>query len=104
MASPRHQTLSRIEFDGGSYSFSLDRITRLDEDSRIEYAFVWRGDKRGPDYIMQKPAFFNWQWAGQLIRQAIADNQLEIGDIEPFIRSMMGLSKKDPDEKARNRA
>ena len=102
MPSPRHETLSRKEFDGGSYSLSLDRIERLDEDNRIEFAFVWRGDRRGPDYIVQKPAYFNWQWAGYLIRQAIANDRLTINDIEPFLRSLMDLSKETSDKEGTN--
>jgi hypothetical protein len=88
MPSPEHQPLATIGFHGDRYSLSLDRIIRHDDDGRTEYAFGWRNPNNS---VLKIPAYFNWQWAGQLIRQAVTDGKLEINELEPFVRELISI-------------
>ncbi len=87
-----HEELVAIPFDDGKYRFCLDRVVRDDEDGRIEFAFVWRGNKRSPDGFSPRPAYFGWPLLGKSIRQAIVEGKIDADDAGSFLMALVGQS------------
>jgi len=88
MPSPEQIVIARKTFPDSGYCLCLERVIRHDENGRIEYTFCWRKPDNG---IIKNPAYFDWQWAGQLIRQAVTDGKLEINELEPFVRELISI-------------
>lgn len=68
--------------------FCLDRV---ENDGRIEYAFVWRGTKASPDGFQARPAYFDWDSLGRTIRLSFADGAIPTDDQQAFLRALLGI-------------
>lgn len=87
----QHQELTSIPFHEGNYRFCLDRVVRGDEDGRVEYAFVWRGNKRSPNGFTPKPAYFDFTLLGRVLRQSLAEGKIPSEDAKDFLAALVGL-------------
>ncbi len=91
-----HEELAAIPFSDGKHRFCLDRVVRDDEDGRIEFAFVWRGNKKSPDGFSPRPAYFGWQLLGKAIRQAMVEGKIDAEEAGNFLMALVG--RNDPKE------
>lgn len=91
-----HEELVAIPFHHGRYRFCLDRVVRDDEDGRIEFAFVWRGNKRSPNGFCPRPGYFDWPLLGRSIRQAMVEGRIDAEEASSFLMALVGQS--DPNE------
>lgn len=84
---PKHTKLTGIGSEDGKYNFCLDRIT----DGDFPYSIVWRGTKDGPDRFIPRPAYFDFQMLGKLIRQAVTEKKVSGDEFVQFLRALTGL-------------
>jgi hypothetical protein len=88
MPSPEQIIIARKSFPDSEYSFCLERVIRHDKNDEIEFTFCWRQPNNS---VIKEPAYFNWEWIGELFRQAIANGNLQVSDLEPLLRGLMAL-------------
>lgn len=79
----------------GNVRFCLDRVVRDDEeDERIEYAFVWRGTASSPDGFVHRPAYFNFELLGEILREAITrEDILQREEVLNLLQALFGVSR-----------
>lgn len=94
MARWQDSQLAAVEFNDGVNRFCLDLMPEDDENYSPDhpYPFVWRGDTRGPNSFVIRPAYFNWTILGETIRRALVNGRLPFEEFESFVRSVLGLT------------
>jgi hypothetical protein len=78
--------LTSIPFQDGRYRFCLDRV----ENGTFPYRFAWRGTTVTPDGFINRPAEFDWNMVGRIIRQAIDQGHLTNEELATFVRGLVG--------------
>jgi len=83
--------LAAVEFNEGAYRFCLDLIPEDDESYSPDhpYRLVWRGDRRGPNRFVIRPAYFDWALLGETIRRALDSGQLTFAEFQPFFEALL---------------
>lgn len=91
MARWQDSQLAAVEFNNEANRFCLDLIPENDENYSPDhpYRFVWRGDERGPDSFIIRPAYFNWEILGETIRQALDNGRLTFAEFQPFLEALL---------------
>ena len=83
-----HEELVSVPFNEGRNRFCLDRVTDP-SGSAEQYAFVWRGNARGPNAFVPKPAYFSWEVLGQTIREAMVAGDIPYDDVMAFLAALV---------------
>ena len=83
-----HEELVSVAFNEGRNRFCLDRVTDPDGNV-VHYAFVWRGNAKGPDGFVPKPAYFSWEMLGQTIREAMVTGMIPEDDAKDFLAALV---------------
>lgn len=83
-----HEELVSISFNDDRNRFCLDKVT--DPNGNVEhYAFVWRGNAKGSNGFVMKPAYFNWKILGQTIRKAMTAGDIPDDDAKDFLAALV---------------
>jgi len=91
MARWQDSQLASFEYNDGANRLCLDLMPEDDENYSPEhpYRLVWRGDERSPDTFINRPAYFNWEVLGVLIRQALDNGRLTFHEFQPFLEALI---------------
>ena len=83
--------LATVEINEGAHRFCLDLIPEDDENYSPDhpYRFVWRGDPRGPNNLVLRPAYFNFELLGETIRRALESGRLTFAELQPFFEALL---------------
>jgi hypothetical protein len=83
--------VAAVEFNDGAHRFCLDRIPEDDENYSPDhpYRFVWRGDPRGPNNLVIRPAYFSWELLGETVRLALDSGRLTFAEFQPFLEALL---------------
>lgn len=87
----KHQKIAEIKDPNWHNSFCLDEV--IHENGNKDWAFVWRGTKISPEGFVNKPAYFDWNILGKLIKKSFVEKKVSDMEILEFFR---GLMEKDP--------
>ena len=82
--------ISSIKYKNGNLRLTIESI----DNSKTDYRFAWRGNKRSKDGFINSPAFFNWEQLGQLIRKGFVSGKIKDTDINDFLYKLLDLKIK----------
>lgn len=78
--------IANIEYKGGKYRLCLDQV----DSSETEFRLAWRGNKATKDGFVNKPAYFEWDQLGELIRRSFLTGKIKEKDINNFLINLLG--------------
>jgi hypothetical protein len=81
----KHDELVSNPTQCGNHRFCLDRVIRDDSNNEVEYAFVWRGTAKSKDGFILRPAYFDWEDLGKLIKKAFIEEQISEDEFKSFL-------------------
>lgn len=81
--------ISNIEYNDGKHRLSLDSI----ENSETEFRFAWRGNEISKDAFVNRPAHFEWEALGKLIRKGFDSGKIKPEDMDRFLYNLIGIKK-----------
>lgn len=86
----KHTELVGVPLPGGRCRFCLDQVIRDDEDGRVEYAFVWRGNRRSPNWFIARPAYFDFTLLATTMQKALAEGKIPSKAAKQLLRVLSG--------------
>lgn len=81
--NPVIMEISSIEYNDGKNRLSLEQL----EDTE-EYRFAWKGNIKSKDGFVNRPAHFEWEQLGQLIRQGFDSGKISNKEIKGFLHQL----------------
>lgn len=82
--------ISSIEYNEGKHRLALETV---EDDSEIKFRFAWRGNERTKDGFVNRPAHFEWEALGELIRKGFESGHIKKEEIDGFLHSLLGIKK-----------
>jgi len=80
--------IANIEYKNGDFRLCLDKVP----DSNDEFRFVWRGTKVSKDGFINRPAYFDWETLGKLLRKSFTSGKITEDEISSFLNNFIGLN------------
>ena len=73
--------IASIEYNDGNHRLALEIV----EESEFEYRFAWKGTKASKNGFINRPAHFDWEQLGQLIRKGFESGKISNEEIKEFL-------------------
>jgi len=80
--------IASIEYNNGNHRLTLENI----ENSELEYRFAWKGTKVSKDGFVPRPAHFEWEQLGQLIRKGFESGKISNEEIKNFLLQLYNFN------------
>lgn len=79
--------IAKIEYNEGQNRLVLESV----DNSSSEYRFVWKGNSRSKDGFINRPAYFEWDQLGKLIRKSFDSGEIHHRDITSFLFNLLDI-------------
>jgi hypothetical protein len=80
--------IASIKYNNGNHRLTLENI----DNSKLEYRFAWKGTKVSKDGFVNRPAHFEWEQLGQLIRKGFESGKISNEEINDFLHQLFKIS------------
>lgn len=82
--------IESIEYNEGKHRLALESI---EVNSETKFRFAWRGNERTKEGFVNRPAYFEWEDLGKLIRKGFDSGKIKSEDIDDFLYSLIAIKK-----------